>query len=460
MSKPNFASKTVWAGDNIEIMRGMNSECIDLIYLDPPFNSNANYAAPVGSFAAGAAFKDTWTLTDIDTEWINLIEQKHSALHRVLLAAMTKSDKSYLAYMTARLLEMRRILKSNGSIWLHCDPTMSHYLKMVMDAIFGRKNFRNEIIWKRTTAHSDAKGMGAVHDVILRYTKTDEYTWNQLYEPYDDEYMKRFKHTDPDGRRYMDDNLTAKGLSGGGYEYEFEGRSSIWRVPEETMRELHDGNRLYFTSKNTIRIKRYLDEMKGLPLSDLWTNISPINSQAKEKVGYPTQKPLALLERIIKAGTNEGDIVLDPFCGCATTCVAADNLHREWAGIDISPKAGELVRLRLSEEADGSQQALLLRGIDLRTDIPRRSDLGKVRKYNSPQNKKDLYGEQAGHCAGCGVHFEYRNLTVDHIIAQDRGGTDHIENLQLLCGSCNSIKGNRGMDYLQAKLQLGNIGKA
>ena len=157
----------------------MNSESVDLIYLDPPFNSKANYAAPIGSKAAGAAFKDTWTLSDVDAEWVNLIEAKHPALYRVLLAAMTSSDKSYLAYMAARLLEMRRVLKPTGSIYLHCDPTMSHYLKLVMDAVFGRRNFRNEIVWKRQSAHSRARRYGPVHDVLLYYFSTDRPTWNR-----------------------------------------------------------------------------------------------------------------------------------------------------------------------------------------------------------------------------------------------------------------------------------------
>ena len=167
----NFKNRTLWTGDNLEILRGLNSECVDLVYLDPPFNSNANYAAPVGSQAAGAAFKDTWTLRDVDAEWVNLIEAKHPALYRVLLAAMTDSDKSYLAYMAARLLEIHRIMKPTASVYLHCDPTMSHYLKLVMDAIWGRRNFRNEIIWRRVRGRSDGKRYGRVHDSLLYYVK-------------------------------------------------------------------------------------------------------------------------------------------------------------------------------------------------------------------------------------------------------------------------------------------------
>ena len=388
-------------------MRGMNTDSIDLIYLDPPFNSKTDYAAPIGSKAAGAAFKDTWTLTDIDAEWINLTEQKHPALHRILLAATTNSDKSYLTYMAIRLLETHRILKPTGSIYLHCDPTMSHYLKILMDAIFGRQQFRNEVIWAYRRWTAGTKHFQRMHDTILRYTATDKFCFNLQYEPYGDWIKKDYGHIDQDGRR--------------------------WR---------------WHTVKGN-RYKVYLeDENKGVKLNDVW-NIPYLGSTSKERLGYPTQKPKALLERIIDASSNEGDIVFDPFCGCATTLAAADYLTREWVGIDISPKAAELVVERI-----GKQQGGLLRDIIHRTDIPQRTDIGDTPPYNSRGNRQRLYGEQEGNCAGCNTHFEARNLTIDHIIAKSKGGTDHIENLQLLCGNCNSIKGNRNMAYLKTKLQI------
>ena len=444
----NWQNKSVFTGDNLPIMRGMNSESVDLIYLDPPFNSKSNYAAPIGSKAAGAEFKDTWTLSDLDIAWLDLIETRHSALNRVIQAAMTKSDKSYLVYMAIRLLEMKRILKDSGSIYLHCDPTMSHYLKLLMDCNFGKDNFRNEIIWKRTTAHSDSKTLGSVHDVILHYTQTDAFTRNKLYMPYSEDYIKqRYKHLDEDGRRWMDDNLTAKGLAGGGYEYEYKGVRSLWRVPIERMIQLDQNNSLHFTRRGGIRVKRYLDQAKGVPLQSVWTDIVPINSQAKERTGYPTQKPLKLLERIIKASSNPSDVVFDPFCGCATTLVSADHLQRQWIGIDISSKAVELVIDRIKQDQG------LFREIIARNDIPQRTDIEVLRLYNSLDNKKHLYGQQGGHCNGCSQHFETRHLEVDHIIARSMGGTDHIENLQLLCGNCNRVKGNRGQEYLIAKLE-------
>ena len=401
MTAPNWKRQTIWTGDNLYIMRGMNSESVDLIYLDPPFNSKANYAAPIGSKAAGAAFKDTWTLSDVDAEWVNLMEPKHPALHRVLLAAMTNSDKSYLAYMAVRLLEMRRLLKPTGSVYLHCDPTMSHYLKLLMDAVFGRKAFRNEIVWSYHRWTGATRHFQRMHDIIFMFARSERAKFNQLLEP----------HSEKGQYRHKGKNRTTTILNSGSLSQEY----------------VSDGG------------------MKAM--RDVW-EVSYLNANANERVGYPTQKPLALLERVISAGSDDGGMVLDPFCGCATACIASEKLHRQWVGIDISPKAAELVERRMRDEL-----GLFYRGAH-RTDIPRRTDLGKPPRYNSSANRRRLYGEQEGHCAGCAGHFESRHLEVDHIISRGKGGTDHIENLQLLCGSCNRIKGDRGMEYLRVKLQL------
>ncbi len=399
MAKPNWKPKTIWTGDCLNIMRGMNSESVDLIYLDPPFNSKTNYAAPIGSDAAGAAFKDTWSLSDLDAEWINLIAAKYPALERVLLAAMTNSDKSYLVYMAARLLEMPRLLRPTGVIYLHCDPTMSHYLKLVMDALFGRDMFRNEIVWCYAGGGQPEKDFPRKHDIILRYTKTDEYMFNKddVRVPYDSDY-------------------TATVFAG-----------AETRAPGRT----------------------YTPNPKGKVVEDWWRGIA--RAYGSERTGYPTQKPLALLDRIIRASTSEGDTVLDPFSGCATTCVAAELLGREWVGIDISPKAVELVNLRLQQEMGSLFHA---RMVTTRSDIPQRTDLGRLPRYTAREHKVALYGEQSGNCAGCGAHFEAQHLELDHIIAKARGGTDHLSNLQLLCAHCNRIKGDRGMEYLRVKLQL------
>lgn len=394
----NTKPKTIFTGDNLPILRGMNTASVDLIYLDPPFNSNANYAAPIGSEAAGAEFKDTWTLTDVDIAWLDLIEAKHPQLNRVIHAAMSDSDKSYLIYMATRLLEMHRVLSETGSIYLHCDPTMSHYLKLVMDAVFGRGNFRNEVVWCYTGPGSPKmRQFNRKHDIIFWYSKGDKWVFNR-----DD---IRIPHKKPIGAG---------------------GTSAKWAKSEtENLAEKY---------------------RKGKIPETWWADFSPVGRIKTERVGYPTQKPLALLDRIIKASSNAGDIVLDPFCGCATTLVAADRLQRDWIGIDISPKAAELVVDRI--EADQG----LFQDIIHRTDIPQRTDLGDIPPYNARENKVLLYGEQGGVCNGCGEHFRMQNFEVDHIIAVSVGGTDHIGNLQLLCGHCNRVKGARGQEYLLSRL--------
>ena len=481
MAAPNWKSRTVWTADCLYILRGMNAESVDLIYLDPPFNSKADYAAPIGSKAAGAGFKDTWSLSDVDVEWINLIEAKHPPLHRVLLAAMTPSDKSYLVYMAARLLELRRVLKPTGSIYVHCDPTMAAYLKLVMDAVFGRGNFRNEITWHR----SRGKGLNPSRyvqncDRLLYYAMGKKWTWNQQYEAFEPGYGDDWP--DDEFGPWDKGDLTG-GKAGGPSAYmPFKGvlpaSGRAWappirekfppvlqaRLPAdyqslnqlEKCEALDAAGLIYWPAKagGKPRYKKYLSTLKGRYVSDLVADIPPIGSHSKERTGYPTQKPLKLLERIIKASSNEGDVVLDPFCGCATTLVAAEALNRRWAGIDLSELAVKLVVGRLQQASD--EEALFKGGrlpdVISRTDIPQRTDLGRLPAPTT--HKKALYGEQGGHCAGCGTHFEARHLEVDHIISRAKGGTDHIENLQLLCGSCNRIKGDRGMEYLRTKLQL------
>ncbi len=397
-------SKTIFTGDNLPIMRGMNSESVDLIYLDPPFNSKANYAAPIGSEAAGAEFKDTWTLNDVDAAWLDLIEAKHPQLNRVIHAAMSNSDKSYLIYMAVRLLEMHRILKDSGSIYLHCDPTMSHYLKLVMDTIFGKQHFQNEIIWCYERGSRRKSQFGRKHDVILFYSKTKNYVF------------------DSDAVRVERRKTHMK------VETDLEGRT--WQVKKDA---------------KSGKVYRYPTDV-GVLCPDWWIGIQQLNRNEKERLGYPTQKPLALLDRIIKASSNEGHVVFDPFCGCATTLVAADRLQRDWIGIDISAKAAELVVERIRDDQG------LFEDIVARTDIPKRTDLGNIPRYNAPENRTRLYGEQGGNCNGCGTHFESQHLEIDHIIARSVGGTDHIENLQLLCGHCNRIKGDRGQEYLISRL--------
>ncbi len=486
MPEPNFVDKTIWTGDNLDILRGLNSDSVDLIYLDPPFNSNRNYAAPVGSRAAGAAFKDTWTLSDLDTAWMGLIADEQPAMYKVIeTAGLThgKGMQSYLCMMAVRLLEMRRVLRDTGSIYLHCDPTASHYLKLLMDSIFGAGSFLNEMTWKRSSAHSDTKqGMrraGKIRDIVLVYTKSGEYVWNPQYMPYTDDYLEsEYRHIAPDGRRFKETDVTAA-KPGGDTEYEWHVKRPLnekarwsadltderkcpqpeweykavvpyqgryWAYAKANMANFWNEGRLIHRETGMPRLMQFANDMPGIPLQDLWDDITPV--LGKERVGYPTQKPLALLERIINASCSPGDVVLDPFCGCATACVASEKLGRRWVGIDISPKAVELVNMRL-QQAMGS---LFHHGyVTARTDIPRRTDIDAPIPYR--KQKHVLFGRQEGICNGCRIAFLFPNLTIDHVIPKSRGGTDHLENLQLLCGACNSIKGNREMAYLMARLK-------
>ena len=409
--EPNFTNRTIWTGDNLDILRGLNSNCVDLIYLDPPFNSNRTYAAPVGSVAAGAAFKDTWTLSDLDVAWMGLIADEQPAVYKVIeTAGLThgKGMQSYLCMMTVRLMEMKRVLKENGSIYLHCDPTASHYLKLLMDAVFGKGNFRNEVIWKRTSNHNDAGRFGRASDRLLFYGAAIRRDGARV--PLSAANVNsKYRHEDERGR-YGDYDLTGPGLSEGesgkpwrGYDPGSIGR--CWSVPrsgdyaawiEDTLIPgyraeqgvlarldiLDRAGLIIFTSGGTPRLKRYLEASPGEVPPDVWTDIPPVNSQAKERIGYPTQKPLALLERIIKASSNPGDVVLDPFCGCATACVAAESLGRKWVGIDLSPKAVELVRFRLADSMGGLFHDRL---VTSRSDTPKRTDIDTTRSLSSEQ---------------------------------------------------------------------------
>ena len=448
----NVKNRSVFSNDNLPVLRGLDTESVDLIYLDPPFNSNRNYAAPIGSDAAGAAFKDTWTLSDVDNAWHGEISEREPPLYQAIHAAELthgKGMKSYLIMMAVRLLEMKRVLKKTGSIYLHCDPTASHYLKMLMDSVFGKNNFKNEIVWNSATGvkNNVRSRFGRGHDIILFYGMSAS-QFNVQYTPLSEEYLKsHYTYTDEHGRRFRADNLNAP--STGGHRYEFLGVTRNWRMTEEQAHQwLAEGRIVHesITPGSRVKIpgyKRYADESKGRPALDNWTEIGALNSRAKEATGYPTQKPVALLERIIKASSKADDIVLDPFCGCATTCVAAERLGRQWIGIDISEKAVDLVRTRLENEVG------LFGTLIHHTDIPKRSE--KLPNYRT--HKHTLYGKQEGLRNGCETQFPFRNMTVDHIIPKSQGGTDHEENLQLLCGACNSTKSNDTQAELIARLK-------
>ena len=438
-------NRTIFENDNLHVLRGLVTDSIDLIYLDPPFNSNRTFEAPVSSEAAGAAFKDSWTLKDLDNASHGQLAEREPELYHAISAAEFshgKAMKAYLIMMSIRMLEMHRILKPTGTLYLHCDDNASHYLKMMMDGIFGKDNFRNEIIWQRavTSKGNLKKGLARDSDIIFRYSKTNAFVWNPeaVTIPYDmanlDEKTKRqYCYVEPDTERLVSHtSITAQTADPDSHlTYEVMGITRTWRWAEARMlKEIKAGHVVQIRPGNVPRYKRYLDEQKGKTLNNIWIDIPNLTAKSKERVGYPTQKPLALLERIIRASSNPTDIVLDPFCGCATTCIAAERLQRRWLGIDLSPKSFELVKMRLEQHG-------IIKQIIHRTDTP------NPKLYNKDQTyKHTLFGLQEGKCNGCQVLFPFRNMTVNHILPKPKGDTNASDNRQLLCGACNSLKKN------------------
>lgn len=360
----------LYYGDNLDVLRRhIDNESVDLVYLDPPFNSNASYnvlfAERDGARAASQikAFEDTWRWDESAARASQEVIEAGGKVSEAMQAFrkfLGDSDMmAYLAMMAPRLVELRRVLRPTGSLYLHCDPTASHYLKMLLDAVLDPANFRNEIVWKRTSAHSSAKRYGPVHDVILFYGRSEGMRWTGGHEAYNDTYIKQ-RFARGDERPWKDADLTGSGVRHGetgevwrGFDVTARGRH--WAYPPSELDRLDERGMIYWPEKKGgwPRSKKYLDTAKGVPLQDVWTDIFPINSQAQERLGYPTQKPEALLERIVAASTNEGDTVLDPFCGCGTTIAAAEKLKRRWIGIDITHLAITLIRSRLTDSFGG-----------------------------------------------------------------------------------------------------------
>jgi DNA modification methylase len=363
---PVIKSNHLYYGDNLTIMKGMPSSSVDLIYLDPPFNSQRSYnliykrltGQPVPE--QEEAFCDAWEMDaekedmarrmpivfreyGVDEElvkfWVAWINALRYTQPRLL---------AYLIYMSYRLFEMHRILSSKGSLYLHCDPNASHYIKVILDGIFSHQNFRNEIIWKRINAKGLAfTRLASNHDVILRYTKSDKFTWHPQYTRHDPDYINKFyRYTEPKtGRRYRLADLTNPNKNRPNLTYEFLGISRVWRWTKERMQKAYEKGLIVQSGAGKVpALKRYLDEQEGTPIDDIWLDIPPVQAQAKERLGYPTQKPLALLRRIIAASTNMNDIVFDPFCGCGTTIYASHELGRKWIGCDIAILSIRIVR--------------------------------------------------------------------------------------------------------------------
>ncbi len=378
---------TLYTGDNLYILNGMDSKSVDLIYLDPPFNSKRTYSAPIGSQASGASFKDIWTWRDVDEECLGWLEQYPALMEYINSIKWIHSEgmMAYVTYMAQRIIQMHRVLRDTGSLYLHVDPTASHYLKIVLDQIFGKDGFRNEIIWSYRTGGASKKYWARKHDTILFYAKP-KYIHNAMKE------------------------------------------------------------RIYYKQKTLAEDTDEVDKNHAdVYVRDVWNNIKSLTSTSKERTGYPTQKPLALLKRIIRASSKKGDIVLDPFCGCATACIAAQQLGRRWIGIDIEKQATNLLVERMNGNLNMFDSFIHTDSLPQRTDIKT--------KEPSPQIKARLFEEQKKMCNGCGKKFKIEHFEIDHIIPKSKGGSDYYENFQLLCGNCNRVKGDRPMEYFVTKIK-------
>lgn len=360
-------ANTLYYGDNLNILRDyVATESVDLIYLDPPFNSNRSYNVLFKdergkeSQAQIEAFDDTWHWNDeTETRYRELVTDIGGDVGAMISALRgvigTNQMMAYLVMMAIRLVELHRVLKSTGSLYLHCDPTASHYLKIVLDTIFGAENFRGDITWKRYSAHNDAKNtFAAITDTILFYIKTDKAPFNVVRTGYDEAYIEKFfRNVDESGRRYRVNNLASPNPRPN-LTYSYKGYPpppNGWRIVREKMEQLDREGRLYFPKNPNGRIclKYYLEDLKGVVVNNLWDDIPALSGAHAERLGYPTQKPLALLERIIQASSNKGDVVLDPFCGCGTAVAAAEKLGRRWIGIDITHLSIALQKYRMQQ---------------------------------------------------------------------------------------------------------------
>ena len=488
MAEQNFPDRALYNMDNLVVLRGMNSETIDLIATDPPFNKKRNRAASASQYEDAWRWADApsmqerpdqWLWQPVHRIWLDQIQDENQALFQVIAATrLTQDDDTaaFLCFLGVRLLEMHRALKPAGSIFLHCDHSANAYIRMVMDAIFGSENFRNEIVWQRTITRKGnlTRGLANDTDMIFRYSKSNDFTWRpeavtipyNLDEP-DIKTRGKYNQFDAKGRRYQLTALVApKQDPKSNLTYELMGVTRTWRWTKERMgQEIAAGRVVQTKPGNVPRYIRYLDEQKGKTLNNVWTDIPALNSQAKERRGGPDQKPVALYERIIRAASNDGDIVLDPFAGCATTLVAAHNLGRRWVGIDRREDAAYHVADRLLNlginvnEFKARQQALLPEiqaACEIRYIPPVRTDDGESSPHCGPEYRRrqpatmpratmmEIITAQWGiRCWGCGFEppsVEFFEL--DHIRPASEGGSNELENRAPLCGPCNKRKSN------------------
>lgn len=498
MGTPNFENRTLYHGDNLDFLRSINSETIDLIATDPPFNKGRDFHATPDSLAKGASFQDRWRWEDdVHSEWIDQMQDDWPGVWAVVdWTRMTHSDAmaAFLCFMAVRLVAMHRVLSPTGAIYLHCDDAAGAYLKTLMDAIFGKDGFRNCVTWRRAIAHNDASRWGRITDSILFYTKSPkQWTWNTIYDPQDEgEVAKAFPKKDAKGRRYRSADLTGPKAGGGESSkawkgYDVASRNRCWSPPlkgdyaEYVERRWIPGYRAIsgvharldaLDSAGLIEhpkrgfwpgLVRYAEGTKGKPQQDLIYNPTGLTNYNKaESTGYPTQKPLALYRMLIRSSTNEGGVVLDPFCGCATTPIAAELEGRQWLGADIWDKAHDTVLERLAKEVkvgggSGPQGDMWIREVHLRTEPLARTDGGAVsapmlmtlrRKHEGPSMRRTemidrLIDEHGMVCQGCGFQFPHKGfIELDHNLPRADGGGNEIQNRVLLCGPCNRTKSN------------------
>ena len=488
-------NRTLFLEDNLPVLRGLDSDSIDLIATDPPFNKGVPAFEGTTKAGINVEFKDVWNWDDdVQGEWIESIRKKQPKLFNVIHYANEAAGDdmgAFLCFMAVRVLEMHRVLKDTGSIYLHCDSTASHYLKAMMDAVFGRRNFRNDLIWKRATSKkADARRFGSVHDSILFYVKSDDFTWNTVHLDYDPTYIgKMYRHDDGDGRGpYRVSDLTQSGWTSGESGMDWRGismreRGKHWITPTgkglgdwivenviPNFREikgtlarldaLDEHGLIYWPPSGGMPcVKRYLSSVSGPAQTDVVDDIPPLQGRSSERTGYPTQKPLKLYKRMIEASSNPGDIVLDPFAGCATTCIAAEQLGREWIGIDIREEAREVIFDRLQKEVINGSMAWndIVRVL---TDAPERTDDGEpaapelvlespkknAPKIPLPELRKRLIAGYGLVCQGCGWVPPWEDdsfLEADHMKPSKVGGEDKIDNRALLCPPCNGVKSFR-----------------
>ncbi len=512
MAEQNFPDNTIYELDNLDVLRGMNSDTVDLIATDPPFNTKRNRSGTAGFYVDNWKWKDDtkelpdqWAWNEVHPVWLDEIKDENQALFEVIEAAghcHGQDIAAFLCFLSVRLLEMHRVLKPTGSIYLHCDDAANAYIRMAMDAIFGARNFKNEVVWKRTAGRSDARHFGRVHDCILLYSKSKEYTWNTIWQPHNPAYIdKQYRHEDELGR-WTSDQLTASERRTGESGQPWRGIdpgdvNRHWNTPkqggmndfiiekglipgwpeaypkvQQKLDALDKAGLIHWPGNNGMpRLKRYLAAVKGTAPEDVFTDIGKLEASSKEKTGSPDQKPSALYERFILASSNENDLVLDPFAGCATTLMAARNQGRRWVGIDRRPDARHHVVCRMlglkAEEAEkiranpmyGDWLTARLAELETyyRTEPPVRTDEGDTaapflaavhtngKSTMSHRQMKDFLVEEFGkQCWGCDFDVkDERYLQLDHADPKRNGGSNDLDNRVLLCQPCNLAKSDR-----------------